>query len=53
VGQPFRLPSLRKALQHCVGHAKSDRVWWTTPGRVADFCYSLPTGTVPGEGPKG
>ena len=51
VGQPFRLPSLRKALRHCVEHAKKDRVWWTTPGQVADFCYGLPPGTIPGEGP--
>jgi hypothetical protein len=53
VGQPFRLPSLRKALKHCVEHAKRDRVWWTTPGRVADHCYALPPGTIPGDGPKG
>ena len=53
VGQPFRLPSLRKALKHCVEHPKRDRVWWTTPGQVADFCYALPPGTIPGEGPKG
>jgi peptidoglycan/xylan/chitin deacetylase (PgdA/CDA1 family) len=52
VGQPFRLPSLRKALTHCVEHAKRDRVWWTRPGEVADFCYSLPPGTIPGEAPK-
>ena len=52
VGQPFRLPSLRKALKHCVEHAKRDRVWWTTPGQVADHCYALPPGTIPGEGPK-
>jgi allantoinase len=52
VGQPFRLPSLRKALKHCVEHAKRDRVWWTTPGQVADHCYALPPGTIPGEGPR-
>src|SRR5258707_166617 len=52
VGQPFRLPSLRKALKHCVEHGRRDRVWWTTPGAVADFCYTLPAGTIPGEGPK-
>ena len=52
IGQPFRLPALRKALKHCVEHAKRDRVWWTTPGAVADFCYTLPPGIIPGEGPK-
>jgi allantoinase len=48
VGQPFRLPPLRKALKHCVEHPKRDRVWWTTPGAVADVCYALPPGTIPG-----
>ena len=52
MGQPYRMPSLRKALTHCVKHAKRDRVWWTTPGAIADFCYSLPPGTIPGEGLK-
>ena len=47
VGQPFRLPPLRKALEHCVEHPKRDRVWWTTPGAVADVCYALPPGTIP------
>jgi hypothetical protein len=51
MGQPFRMPSLRKALTHCVTHAKRDRVWWTTPGAVADACYALPPGTIPGQGP--
>jgi allantoinase len=51
MGQPFRLPPLRKALKHCVEHSKRDRVWWTTPGAVADFCYTLPSGIIPGEGP--
>src|SRR3954466_14743333 len=48
VGQPFRLPALRRALKHCVEHAKRDRVWWTTPGAVADCCYTLPPGTISG-----
>jgi hypothetical protein len=52
VGQPFRIGLLRKALTHCVEHAASDRVWWTTPGAVADHCYGLPAGTIPGEGPR-
>jgi hypothetical protein len=51
MGQPFRLPALRKALTHCVNHPKRDRVWWTRPGEIADFCYALPPGTIPGEGP--
>jgi ankyrin repeat protein len=39
---------LRRALKHCVGHPQSDRVWWTRPGEIADFCYQLPPGTIPG-----
>ena len=50
VGQPFRLKHLRAALHHCVEHRFSDRVWWTRPGEIADYCYQLPAGTVPGEG---
>lgn len=45
-GQPFRLGPLRQALQHCVQHRLRERVWWTTPGRIADHCYSLPEGVV-------
>jgi hypothetical protein len=26
-------------------------VWWTTPGAVAESCYALPAGTIPGESP--
>ncbi len=52
VGQPFRLGALRQALTHCVQHSQRDRVWWTTPGAVADFCYALPAGVIPG-GPAG
>lgn len=51
IGQPFRMPALRRALRHCVEHPKRDRVWWTTPGGVADHCYALPAGIVPGESP--
>jgi hypothetical protein len=51
IGQPFRLPALRRALTHCVEHPMRDRVWWTTPGAVADYCYELPPGLVPGSGP--
>jgi hypothetical protein len=51
MGQPFRLPLLRKALRHCVEHPDRERVWWTTPGAVADVCYAMPPGIVPGDGP--
>jgi allantoinase len=52
MGQPFRLPPLRRALKHCAEHRRRKRVWWTTPGAVSDVCYALPPGTIPGEGPK-
>ena len=48
MGQPFRLNRLRQALEHCRSHAGADRVWWTRPGEIADYCYSLPAGTLPG-----
>ena len=51
MGQPFRLPVLRKALSHCVKHQAQDRVWWTTPGAISDYCHALPPGTIPGKGP--
>ena len=37
-GQPFRLRRLRRALEHCTGHA---RVWYCRPGDIAEHCYSL------------
>lgn len=46
VGQPFRLRPLRNALKHCVEHPLRDRVWFTKPGEIADYCYSLPSGTL-------
>lgn len=49
VGQPFRLPHLRRALEHIVNHAQADRVWFTRPGEIADHVASLPPGTVPGD----
>jgi len=46
VGQAFRLGPLRKALKHCVTHPQADKVWFTRPGEIADYCYNLPEGTV-------
>lgn len=47
-GQPFRLRQLRRALAHCTASANRDRVWWTQPVNIADHCYSLPPGIIPG-----
>jgi len=47
-GQPFRLRRLRAALRHCLDHTKNDRVWWTRPRDIADFCLRLGPGIIPG-----
>lgn len=39
VGQPHRLRHLRRALNHLV--ARRDRVWFTTPGAIADHLDTL------------
>ena len=48
VGQPFRLRPLRQAITHCMQHPLKDRVWLTTAGDIASYCFSLPPGTIPG-----
>jgi peptidoglycan/xylan/chitin deacetylase (PgdA/CDA1 family) len=45
-GQPFRLRVIRTALQHCLNHPNRDAVWFTRPGEIARYCYSLPAGTL-------
>jgi peptidoglycan/xylan/chitin deacetylase (PgdA/CDA1 family) len=47
-GQPFRLRILRQALRHCLEHPLKDRLWVTRPRDIADYCYSLPPGIIPG-----
>ena len=47
-GHPFRLRRLRSAMRHCLQHPKAQRVWWTRPCDIADFCYELPKGIIPG-----
>ena len=46
IGQPFRLRAFRDALRHIMAH--QDDLWLTTPGEIARYCESLPTGTIPG-----
>ena len=48
VGQPFRLLQLRQALQTILQHPGMERVWITTPGAIARYSTSLPSGVVPG-----
>jgi peptidoglycan/xylan/chitin deacetylase (PgdA/CDA1 family) len=45
-GQPFRLRPLRRAMRHILEHR--DAIWVTTPGEIAGYCATLPSGTVPG-----
>lgn len=47
VGQPFRLRPLREAIRHCVEHRHNDHVWYTTAGKIADYCFGLPKGVIP------
>lgn len=44
VGHPFRMVHLRRVIAHIAGHL--DQVWWTTPGRIAAHCATLPPGTI-------
>ena len=47
-GYPFRLRPLRKALQHCLSGKLAERVWKCRPGDIADFCYTMEPGIIPG-----
>jgi allantoinase len=46
VGQPYRLRALRRALDHIMRH--HEKLWLTTPGGIARYCTTLPSGVVPG-----
>jgi peptidoglycan/xylan/chitin deacetylase (PgdA/CDA1 family) len=48
VGQPFRLRPLRQAIKHCVEHKHADRVWFTRAGEIAEYCFGLKPGIIPG-----
>jgi hypothetical protein len=30
-------------------HKKKNDVWFCRPGDIADYCYELPFGTLPGD----
>jgi len=47
-GQPFRLRPVRQALQHCTEHKLKERVWYTRAVDIADYCFTLPPGTIVG-----
>jgi peptidoglycan/xylan/chitin deacetylase (PgdA/CDA1 family) len=46
VGQPYRLRSLRRALQYIVNHPKKDQVWFTRPGEIYSHCEALAPGVM-------
>lgn len=46
-GQPFRLAQVRQALQALVKHPSFEKVWVTTPGKIARHAASLPAPCVP------
>ena len=47
-GQPFRLTALRRAFEHIVNHEHRHRVWFTHADAIADYCYGLEPGLIPG-----
>ncbi|MDD9925071.1 MAG: hypothetical protein OXR03_04535 [Rhodospirillaceae bacterium] len=49
VGQPFRLPYLRQALEHIVNHPDADKVWFTNPAAIAEHAANLAPNIVPGD----
>jgi hypothetical protein len=44
MGQPHRAHQLKLILEHMA--AQRSRVWFTTPGEIADHVSALPAGTV-------
>lgn len=48
VGQPFRLRPLRQAIRHCAQHKHKDRIWFTRAGEIAEYCYAMKPGLIPG-----
>jgi hypothetical protein len=46
-GQPFRLLQVRQALQALMKHPSFEKVWVTTPGKIAEYAAALPAGCVP------
>src|SRR4029078_7474019 len=45
VGWPHRFKHLARALRHIMHHA-DERVWFTTPGNIADYERELAQGSV-------
>jgi hypothetical protein len=47
-GQPYRFRPLKLALKHMLAHKLADRMWLCKPCEIADYCYLLPPGIIPG-----
>ncbi|VCU72039.1 Polysaccharide deacetylase [Pigmentiphaga humi] len=47
-GQPYRLRPFREALKHMAGHSLRDRIWFCRPEDVAEHCFTLAPGIIPG-----
>lgn len=45
-GQPFRMRQIRKAMQYIRDHARYKDLWVTTPGNIAKFVSTLPSGVI-------
>jgi allantoinase len=48
VGQLFRLRPLRQAIRHCAEHKGKDCVWYTRAGDIAQHCFKMAKGVIPG-----
>jgi peptidoglycan/xylan/chitin deacetylase (PgdA/CDA1 family) len=48
VGQPFRLRPLRQAIKHCVTHKDAGEIWFTRAGDIANHCFAMKPGIIPG-----
>ena len=48
VGQPFRIPPLRRALKHIAEHTRKERVWFTRADAISEHCYGIARGIIPG-----
>jgi allantoinase len=38
----------KRQIKHCFEHKHNDRVWYTRAGDIANYCFSLPKGVIPG-----
>lgn len=45
-GQPFRLAQIRRVLREILQHPGFEKIWITTPGKIAEFAQKLPAGTI-------